>query len=201
MLLLFVSCSEYDYEATAPDLSLETQGTDSDWRSANTCRSHLMSISDACVWFYAAHTAYPQALVDLGSYYAGLRCPTCGLPYVLRSSEATFAVICPSLCSVVNHGNTVNGMPSWPTSYNSCRSTMRAIASQCVIYYAVNNQYPDSLADLGELYANVRCTCCLDEEYEFYLHSGGQEFYIACPLPGVESHGYIDNGMQSWPPW
>ncbi len=201
MLLLFAACSDSSYEATAPDLSPESRVTGSDWKGASTCRSHLMSISDACVWFYAEHTAYPQALTDLGSCYANMRCPSCGLPYVFRSSETSFAVACPSQHSVVNHGHTVNGMPSWSTSYNSCRSTMRAIASYCVIYFAENSEYPDSLADLGEVFADLRCPCCLDEEYVYYSYSGGQEFFIECPLPGDENHGHIDNGIASWPQW
>lgn len=201
VLVLFASCSDTSYEATAPDISPESTGSDPEWRNAGVCRSHLMSISGACVWYYAEHSVYPQSLADLGSYHAGLRCPTCGLPYLYRSSETSFAVICPSHHSLINHGHLVNGMPSWPTSYNSCRSTMRTIASQCVIYYAVYNQYPDSIADLGELYANVRCPCCLGEPYDYYSYSGGVEFYVACPLPGSENHGYIDNGIASWPEW
>ncbi len=199
--LLFAACSENAYEATAPDMSGEPGSTDSEAGAASVCRGHIMSISNACVWYYALHTAYPQNLLALGTSYSGMLCPSCGLPYVFRSTEGSFAVACPSMHSTVNHGHIVNGMPSWPTTFNSCRSTMRTIASMCVIYYAVYSEYPDSLADLGEEYPCLRCPSCLDSEYVYYSRSEGQEFFISCPLQGDENHGYIDNGIASWTPW
>jgi hypothetical protein len=159
----------------------------------------MMSISDACLLFYGEHSRYPLNLTELGAPYIHMTCR--GLPFLFRSAPGIYAVSCPMLSAVVTHGFIVSGTPSWPTSYRGCRSSMRVISSMCVIYYANHGFYPETVEDLGPPYSGLRCPQCLDEPFIYYSYSQGQEFYIECPLPGGENHGFIDNGMASWSPW
>lgn len=84
-----------------------------------------------------------------------------------------------------------------PGYAEACHQNMRTIASQCVIYYAMNGTYPENLCDLGTPYGSLMCPEC----QSLYIYLGDQNtFTIACPLPSNPTHGYIIDGIASWPP-
>lgn len=76
-----------------------------------------------------------------------------------------------------------------PETYQGvCRSQMRIVASQEIIYYAEHNNYTDSMEELG--LANVSCSECGD----YILQVSGQHFTVSCP----GNHGSITDGEYSW---
>ena len=80
-----------------------------------------------------------------------------------------------------------------------CRANMRTIASQCIIFFAENSRYPESLEEIGM--EDFFCPDCgLQYSYFAYFNEGTQEpeFFIECPLPSDPNHGCIDNGVPSW---
>lgn len=77
----------------------------------------------------------------------------------------------------------------------TCRSNMRAIASQETIYYAQYFVYTNSLADLN--IPGVQCPSLASYTISVGRVLGGElssSFSISCPL----EHGYIENGIASW---
>lgn len=82
---------------------------------------------------------------------------------------------------------------------NSCRSNMRTIASQEVIYFASSNAYTGSLATLN--LTGVICPSTKTAHSIVIGSIGGgsnNSFTITCPLGGSYNHGNINNGVASW---
>lgn len=80
---------------------------------------------------------------------------------------------------------------------NACRSNMRTIASQEVIYFAGNNEYTSSLLDLN--LDGVVCPGTKAAHTIAISSIGGgtnNSFTITCT--NTPSHGNIDNGITSW---
>ncbi len=82
---------------------------------------------------------------------------------------------------------------------NSCRSNMRTIASQEVIYFASNNVYTGNLVSLN--LTGVVCPSTKTAHVIAIGNVGGgsnNSFTITCPLAGGLNHGNINNGVASW---
>jgi len=78
-------------------------------------------------------------------------------------------------------------------STDVCRANMRTIASQQVIYFAVNERYASTLREL-----ELEGLACPECGTEYILEADFDEFSIFCPLPSVTTHGSIINGVTSW---
>ena len=90
------------------------------------------------------------------------------------------------------------GLPDGAPDYcGECRANMVSIAEQCIIYYAANNTYPETLFQLGPSYAGLTCPECQSS----YTYRGDQSsFLVGCPMPGNQCHGWIVDGFPSWSP-
>lgn len=202
LLLAVLLSSCQDQGVTAPALPEGIKGEKTpDFTEA--CHENMCSIASECVIYYAMHGTYPGNLSDLGTPYGSLTCPQCQSPYIYQGDQQTFSIWCP-LPSQPTHGGIVDGIASWPPSQGGagpCRSNMRVIASQCVIFFASEGRYPDSLAELGLAVEKLVCfDCGLPYVYFSYdLPNSGESFFIGCPLPSEPSHGHIRDGIASWP--
>lgn len=77
----------------------------------------------------------------------------------------------------------------------TCRSNMRAIASQECIYFAQHFVFTNSLVDLN--LPGVQCPSPASYDISVGLVIGGElssSYTINCPC----GHGNIDNGIASW---
>ncbi len=194
--------TDTDFFVTCPIPSLPNHGSMlngvSSWNQTfvDECRATMRTIASQCVIFYAINGTYPADMEELGEPYSEMTCPECGEHYNLKGDTEHFALDCP-LPPVISHGSIVDGIVSWigepGNGQDACRANMRTIASQCVIFYALNSRYPKTLEEMGM--AGVVCPgCCLD----YQLIGTETDFYIGCPLPSDPSHGFIDNGISSW---
>ncbi len=160
------------------------------------CRETMRKIASACITYYAINSTYPADMETLGEPYSELTCPECGEHYNLKGDTEHFVLDCP-LPAVINHGNIVDGVASWfiepGQGQNACRANMRTIASQCVIFYALNSRYPNSMEEIGM--AGVVCPTC---GFDYILIGDVKKFYVGCPMPSFDNHGFIDNGIASW---
>lgn len=199
MTALFSSCTNDG--VTAPPLPEGLQGENSP-EYAEACHTNMISIASECVIYYATHGTYPENISDLGIPYGSLTCPECQSPYIYQGNQQTFSIWCP-LPSHPTHGSIVDGVTSWTQSQggaNGCRSNMRVIASQCVIFFAQHNRYPENLGELGPSITKLTCfDCGLPYVYFSYDYPpAGDGFFIGCPLPSDPNHGHIRDGIASW---
>ena len=200
LTVLFTSCTNGG--VTAPDLP-EALQKGSDTGSTEACHQNMISISEECVIYYAVHGTYPESLTELGAPFDSLTCPGCQLPYILQGDQSTFSILCP-LPSDPTHGRIVDGYLSWTQAQggaDQCRSNMRVIASQCVLFFAQHDRYPETLNELGPSIAGLTCyDCGLPYVYYSYEYSPvGTSFFIGCPLCSDPNHGHIRDGIPSWP--
>jgi len=159
------------------------------------CQANMRAMSSQCVFFFAENGRYPENLEELEM--ADFVCPVCGDQYTYYPyGECSFFLGC-GLPVGLNHGYINDGVASWipggSNPQNACRANMRTIASQCVIFFASNERYPESLEELGM--ADVVCPQCGNP----YIYEGTENScYIECGLPLNPNHGKIDNGVPSW---
>lgn len=160
------------------------------------CRETMRKIASACIIYYAINSTYPADMEELGEPYDEMTCPECGEPYNLKGDMEHFALNCP-LTPVISHGNIVDGIPSWNwepgSGQDACRANMRTIASQAVIFFATNDRYPNTMEEIGM--AGVVCPGC---GLDYQLIGTETEFYVGCPMPSFDNHGFIDDGVASW---
>ena len=78
-----------------------------------------------------------------------------------------------------------------------CHANMRAIASECMIYYVNNSTFPADLEALGEPFSEMTCPEC---GLLYELKGDEEHFALNCPLPQLPNHGSIVDGVASWPP-
>lgn len=89
----------------------------------------------------------------------------------------------------------LNSENNFDTHTTECRANMRTIASQAVIYFAMNETYPANMEEMGLPYSEMTCPEC-GLTYEF---SGDHKtYFLNCPLPNDPNHGFVDNGYVSW---
>ena len=77
------------------------------------CRANMRTIAGQETIYFAGNSTYTSSLEDLGM--AGCCCAECGLEYYLTATVSTYAIYCPSPLDP-NHGNIVDGIPSWHNS-------------------------------------------------------------------------------------
>ncbi len=159
------------------------------------CRANMRAIASQAIIYYASNERYPKTLEEIGM--AGVVCTECNMEYMLTGDADIFNIECP-LPTDPNHGCIDDGVASWlmepGQGENACRANMRTIASQCAIFFAGNDRYPESLQEIGM--EDVVCgDCGLPYEY-----TGGERrcIRLECPLPADPNHGNIDNGVASW---
>jgi hypothetical protein len=170
------------------------------WFGEGGCQSNMTAIADETVRFFEEFGRYPFDLEEIGM--ENLQCPSGAAPYVYVSSSFENGVYigCP-LPSYSNHGYILDGVASWTPEYTLeyfCRENMRAIASQAVIFFVMNDRYPYNLEELGLEY--LVCLSC-GTPYIYYPYErvpGYPACFVECPLLVEPSHGYIDDGVASW---
>jgi len=82
-----------------------------------------------------------------------------------------------------------------PDFTDTCHKNMIAIASQCVIHYAIHGTYPVNLYDIHTILGSLKCPQC----QSLYIYQGDQNgFSITCPLSSDPNHGCIRDGVASW---
>ncbi len=79
-----------------------------------------------------------------------------------------------------------------------CHDNMMALASAQSMYYGIYNCYATDLERLYELFGfdELYCPEC---GLEYILEGDGETYQITCPLPEMPNHGYIEDGIPSWP--
>lgn len=160
------------------------------------CHGNMHALATQQAIYYALNGCYASTLEELGFY--SLTCPECGLEYLLEGDERTFSIHCP-LPSDPTHGSVVDGVATWTPGAQeavwTCRANMRLICGQCVIFYAMNSRYPESLEEIGIGY--FTCPECGNP----YVYFGDREScLIECGKPEEPNHGYILDGVPSWLP-
>ncbi len=196
LLVLSVACTSTGDDVTSPafpNLLDEEKNSDS---FAHECHENMRTIAGACCVYLASNGTYPADLNTLGEPYTEMTCPECGLPYELKGDEKNFALNCP-LPEIPNHGSVINGIVSWPPDPEEeedyCRSNMRVIFCQAVIFSGTNGRYPRDLEEFGM--EDVVCpTCGLTYEYI----GVDTVLYVGCPIPADPNHGFIDTNGTSW---
>ncbi len=163
-------------------------------RYVDECHENMLVIGGQQVIYYAYNGFFASSLEELG--LSGTVCPECGLEYLLEGDERTFSIHCP-LPSDPTHGSIVDGAATWTpgsSGYESeCRANMRTISSQCVIFFAMNDRYPDNLDEIEM--GSLTCPECGNP---YIYHGDEQSWYIECGKPEDPNHGCIDNGVASW---
>ncbi len=158
------------------------------------CHENMRVIGEQQVIYYAYNGFFASSLEELG--LSGTVCPECGLEYLMEGNERTFSIRCP-LPSDPTHGSIVDGVATWTPGSSGheseCRANMRTISSQCVIFFAMNDRYPDNLDEIGM--GSLTCPECGNP----YIYNGDeQSWYIECGKPEDPNHGYILDGVASW---
>ena len=74
------------------------------------CRANMRTIASQEVIYFANHGEYTENMEDIGM--AGVVCPECGEPYILRAGGDKFYIEC-GKPSDPNHGCIDNGVASW----------------------------------------------------------------------------------------
>ena len=198
VFLLLFSCTESTTEPAAPELQTDSYEAQIAGLNQWTCRNNMVEISGACMQWFCLYSTYPNQLSQLWEPYSSMSCPECGLPYSLTGDENGYCIECPGNCG---HGFILNSTPSWEPDItmgiHGCREIMRMTASQCVIYFATEDEWPQSLSDIG--WEHLKCPAC-GEGYNYSAVSGTSmlniDFFLSCPAN--PSHGYVQNGMSSW---
>ncbi|RKZ08077.1 hypothetical protein DRQ25_09975 [Candidatus Fermentibacteria bacterium] len=79
---------------------------------------------------------------------------------------------------------------------------MVSLASACAIYFGTYNRYPEELSELGTtgIYENWDNPCPGCGELYNYSTDLYVTYTIQCPMPTDPDHGYVIDGVCSWPP-
>lgn len=193
--LVFSSCTDTDNALSVPT-GPETPENAVGY--VEECHANMVSIFSASVIFFAENGFFPSSLEELGQPYSEMNCPGCGLPYECCGDQENMKVFC-GFPFEPDHGGILNGIAMWspePGEFETaCRANMRTIASQEVIYFAYNQEYTESLEELG--LGNVTCPECY-ESYILQVNDEGNEYYLECGKPFDPNHGSINNGVPSW---
>ena len=83
-----------------------------------------------------------------------------------------------------------------------CHNNMMDITDGVRMFYAMNNRYPDRLAELEVVdpgLCTLTCPSC-GLQYLYDLSDNGEVYTITCPLPLDPNHGCVVHGHSSWPP-
>ncbi len=80
-----------------------------------------------------------------------------------------------------------------PDPTEQCRTHMRVVVGQQVIYFAGHNEYATTLEELG--LTGLTCAEC---ELEYILTCTDSTFSVFCPSPLDPNHGNIIDGVHSW---
>ncbi len=84
------------------------------WRDPPSyeCHDNMMSLLIAQGYFYSEHGRYTNSIEELGQSYR--KCPECNYSYIVTGSETDYTISCP-LPQDPDHGNIIDGIPSWLT--------------------------------------------------------------------------------------
>ncbi|MEA3267096.1 MAG: prepilin-type N-terminal cleavage/methylation domain-containing protein [Candidatus Fermentibacteria bacterium] len=74
----------------------------------NACRANIRTIAGQETIYFAGSNGYTNDLNDLGM--SGVICPS-SAAYVVAATTSTYSISCPT-----NHGEIVDGIPSWHDS-------------------------------------------------------------------------------------
>jgi len=181
----------------APDSVLspvEPMASSDGSRYADECHGNMYAVAMQQCIYYAVNGSFASTLEELGFY--SLTCRECNLEYLMEGDERTFSIRCP-LPSDPTHGSIVDGVATWTPGPQEpvwiCRANMRLICMQCVIFFAINSRYPESLEEIGM--SNFICPECGNP----YVFIGSRwSFFIECGKPEDPNHGYILDGVPSW---
>ena len=209
-LLLLLSCGDSAVSMMDPDGGHTLSAPVDDPGHAEVCHTNMRELTTAMWMFYGMTNRYPDSLIELEIVAPGissLTCPTCNITYLydLSSSGDVWTVTCP-LPDEPNHGHIVNGQSSWPPDPPAwpgiCHGNMTSLSSACAIFYATYNQYPEELSELGTsgIYSDWDDPCPACGELYNYSTDLYSTFTIQCPMPTDPTHGYVIDGVCSWPP-
>lgn len=192
LALIAFACTDNNDTTVFP---MEPEALNSFPGSVSECRANMRTIASQQIIYFATNSRYANTLEELGM--AGTTCPGCGLEYIIEGTECDYSIHCP-LPSDPTHGSIINGVPTWVSigGQTECRANMRTIASANYIFYAGSSRYADSLEELG--FGSSTCPGC-GNQYTYYTYDNGESFYLSCPLPPFDCHGFVDsNSGYSW---
>ncbi len=209
-LLFLLSCGDSAVSMMDPEGGSTLSAPVDDPGHAEVCHDNMGDLSTAICMFYGMNGRFPDSLIELeiiDPSLCSLTCPSCNFTYLydLSGSGDDWTVTCP-LPVDPNHGYIENGQSSWPPDPSTwpeiCHSNMSSLASACAMFYGVNNRDPEELSELGTSgiyeYWDEPCPDCGElYHYSTDLYS---TFTIQCPMPTDPNHGYVIDGVCSWPP-
>ncbi len=209
-LILLLSCGDSAVSMMDPEGGSTLSTGYDNAEQVTICHNNMEDLSNAICMFYGMNNRYPGSIGELEVIDPGLcslACPTCSLTYLydLSGSGEVYTVTCP-LPVDPNHGCIVNGQSSWPPDPPDwpgiCQSNMMSLASACAMFYGAENRYPEELSELGTSgiyhFWDNPCPAC----GELYRYSTDLyvTYTIECPMPTYPNHGYVIDGVCSWPP-
>ena len=209
-LLLLLSCGDSAISMMDPDGGNTLSAPVDDPGQAELCHNNMRTIGGAIWMFYGMTNRYPDSLSELEIVEPGLcslTCPSCDLVYLydLSGNGDVWTITCPIPVDP-NHGYMLNGQGSWPPDPPAwpgiCHNNMVSLASACAIYFGTYNIYPEELSELGtsgiyEFWDNPCPACGALYNYSTDLYV---TYTIQCPMPTDPDHGYVIDGVCSWPP-
>ena len=209
-LLLLLSCGDSAVSMMDPDVGNTLSAPVDDPGHVELCHNNMRTIGGAIWMFYGMTNRYPDSLSELEIVEPGLcslTCPSCDLVYLydLSGNGDVWTITCPIPVDP-NHGYMVNGQSSWPPDPPAwpgiCHSNMTSLASACAMFYGSENRYPEELSELGtsgiyEFWDNPCPACGALYNYSTDLYV---TYTIQCPMPTDPTHGYVIDGVCSWPP-
>ena len=99
-------------------------------------------------------------------------------------------------------GHTLSAPVDDSVQAEMCHDNMTSLASACAMFYGYENRYPEELSELGtsgiyEFWDNPCPGCGELYNYSTDLYV---TYTIQCPMPSDPTHGYVIDGVCSWPP-
>ena len=98
-------------------------------------------------------------------------------------------------------GNTLSAPYDDPGQTEICQENMTCLASACAMFFGMENRYPEELSELGSsgIYEDWDTPCPACGELYCYSTDLYVTYTIQCPMPTDPNHGYVIDGVCSWP--
>ncbi|MCD4846573.1 MAG: hypothetical protein K8R76_00105 [Candidatus Aegiribacteria sp.] len=204
--IVMTACVDTEQSVTQPE-----SGYSSGWRDGGSaeeiCHEYMELLGDAQTMHYGKYNEYTDNIEDLQEFLQipveSIYCPVNGEYLFSGDISNEYYIECPSGAEM-SHGHIWIGYTSWPPDPSEhteiCHERMINLASACSMYYGKYNCYPDGIEDLQEFFTipvdSIQCPV----NGEYIIEGDEEDCYIACPSNVIPSHGYILNGVVSWPP-
>lgn len=204
--IVMTACVDTGQSVTQP-----VTGHSSNWHdgknSEEICHEYMELLGDAQTMHYGKYGEFTDNIEDLQEFLRipveSIYCPVNGEYLFSGDIRDEYYIECPSGAGM-SHGHIWNGYTSWPPDPSEhteiCHEKLVSLGVAQSMYYGMYNEFADNIEDLQQFFPFPveSIYCSVNGEYIF---TADDEYYcIACPSNVIPSHGYIENGVVSWPP-